>query len=212
MPKPSYTRPAFDILAPLYDTGVRLAGLLIGGENRIRRLVIDELDVKGGERLLEVCCGTGTLALMAGKIGTKVFGLDISMGMLKVARKKVAKENISVNFILADAESMPFKERSFDRVVVSMGLHEMPPDAVRNTLREIRKVLKDGARFVLFDYHKPGGFIKILQRIFFIFTEHKTARDFIAFDIEKEMRDTGFRNFRKEILAKGALQLITCEI
>ncbi|HBO83390.1 MAG: hypothetical protein A2073_04150 [Deltaproteobacteria bacterium GWC2_42_11] len=209
---PSCTRPAFDILAPLYDTGVCFLFRLVGSEKRLRGLTINALDIKEGDNILEVCCGTGTLALMAEEKGAKSFGIDISMGMLKTAKKKSAGRNQKADFILANAESVPFKKGSFDKTVVSMGLHEMPLDAVKNTIHEIKRVLKDGSKFVIFDYHKPEGFIKLLQRIFFVFTEHKTARDFIAFAIEKEMRDAGFKNFRKEILAKGALQLITCEI
>lgn len=212
MQKPSYYRPEYDLLARFFDFGVWLAGFIVGSEKRIRRLTMDALALKEGQRVLDICCGTGTVALMAGKMGAKAFGLDISMGMLEVAKKKILKNNLEARFVLANSEVMPFRAAVFDRAVASVGLHEMPVDAVKNTILEVKRVLKDGSRFVIFDYHKTEGFIDILQRLFFIFTEHETARDFIRFDIQKELADVGFKNFKKIILAKGALQLISCEV
>ncbi|MBI5682289.1 MAG: class I SAM-dependent methyltransferase [Deltaproteobacteria bacterium] len=209
--KPSYFRPAFDILAPLYDFGVWLVGFIVGGEKKFRKLVIDELDIKKGQRVLEICCGTGTTAFMAGRMDAEIFGLDIAMGMLKTAGRKAARRESKFGLALANAESVPFKDRSFDRVVVSMGLHEMPISAIINTICEIRRVLKGGSKFVIFDYHKPHGLVSFLQRLFFVFTEHETARDFINFDIEGKLKDIGFKILKRTILAKGALQLITCE-
>lgn len=214
MPRPSYYRPMFDIFAPLYDLGVWIIGLLLGGEKQLRRLTIDAITpVEGcnlkGCRLLEICCGTATVALAAVEKGVLAYGLDLSSGMLKVAREKSQRQNVKLSLVQADAVSIPFKQGSFNRVAASMGLHEMPFDTTRGILKEIRRVLKNNGKFILFDYHHGEGFAGFIQKMFFVFAEHGEAKEFIRADLQKELRDAGFKNFNRRLLAKGALQIIT---
>ncbi len=212
MSRPSYYRPMFDIFAPLYDLGIWIAGLLLGGEKRLRRLTIEAIIPVEGCRLLEICCGTATVSLAAGEKGVLAYGLDLSPGMLKVAREKSQRQDIKLSLVQADAVSIPFKQGTFDRVAASMGLHEMPLDATRGVLKEIRRVLKDNGKFILFDYHHGEGFAGFIQKIFFVFAEHESARDFINADLQKELREAGFKNFNRRLLAKGALQIITVNV
>lgn len=207
--RPSYHRPGFDWFAPLYDMGVWLASLLVGGEKRIRGSTVEALGNVKGCRTLEICCGTATLTLLMAERGAEVYGLDIAKGMLKVAKEKAIKRDIRMELLQADAISIPFQERVFDRVVASMGLHEIPFDRVRDVFKEIRRVLKDGGRFVILDYHKAEGLPGLLQRTFFIFTEHYTAREWIEGDLQKELREAGFKGFQRGFLAKGALQVVS---
>lgn len=207
--RPSYYRPGFDWLAPLYDLGIWIAGLLLGGEKRLRRLTIEAIDIVEGYRLLEICCGTATVSLAAGERGALAYGLDIARGMLRVAGEKALKQNIKLGLVQADAVSIPFKQGTFARVAASMGLHEMPFDATRGVLKEIRRVLKDDGKFILFDYHHGEGFAGFIQKIFFVFAEHGEAKEFISANLQKELREAGFKNFNRRLLAKGALQIIT---
>ncbi len=207
--RPSYYRSGFDWLAPLYDLGIWIAGLLLGGEKRLRRLTIEAIDIVEGYRLLEICCGTATVSLAAGERGALAYGLDIARGMLRVAGEKALKQNIKLGLVQADAVSIPFKQGTFDRVAASMGLHEMPFDATRGVLKEIRRVLKDDGKFILFDHHHGEGFAGFIQKIFFVFAEHGEAKEFISANLQKELREAGFKNFNRRLLAKGALQIIT---
>jgi ubiquinone/menaquinone biosynthesis C-methylase UbiE len=214
MPKPYYHRPMFDMVAPLYDLGVWVIGLLLGGEKQLRRLTIDAIaPVEGcnlkGFRLLEICCGTATLALAAVEKGVSAYGLDLSSGMLKVAKAKSQRQNVKLSLVQADAVYIPFKQRTFDRVAASMGFHEMPFEATRGILKEIKRVLKNNGKFILFDYHHGKGFTGFIQKIFFVFAEHEETNQFIRADLQKELRVAGFKNFNRRLLAKGALQIIT---
>lgn len=202
----------FDIFAPLYDLGVWVIGLLLGGEKQLRRLTIDAITPVEGCRLLEICCGTATVALEAVEKGVLAYGLDLSSGMLKVAREKSQRQNVKLSLVQADAVSIPFKQGAFDRVAASMGLHEMPFGATRGILKEIRRVLKNNGKFILFDYHHGEGFAGFIQKIFFVFAEHGEAKEFIKADLQKELRDAGFKNFNRRLLAKGALQIITVSV
>jgi len=210
--RPYYYRPAFDIFAPLYDLGMWLIGLPFGGERRLRSAVIEKMTPLQDCRILEMCCGTATLSLMAAENGASVYGLDITHGMLNVAQEKARNKGARLGLIQTDAISMPFKEKVFDRVVASMGLHEIPFDATRGVLKEIKRVLKDNGRFVIFDYHQGEGFAGFLQKIFFVFAEHGPAREFIRADLQRELREAGFKNFNRGLLAKGALQIITVTV
>ena len=209
MQRPPYYRPAFDIFAPLYDLGVWFAGLLAGFEKNLRRITVDALNPVPCSRVLELCCGTATLSLMAAEKGAQTYGLDLSHGMLRVAREKSQRENINLRLVQADAVSIPFKGMTFNNVVSSMGLHEMPLDAIRNILKETKRVLKNDGRFIIFDYHKGKGFSGLLQSIFFIFAEHDEAKEFIRADLQKELREAGFKRFQRKFLAGGMLQIVT---
>lgn len=178
----------------------------------MRRLTIDAITPVEGCRLLEICCGTATVALAAVEKGVLAYGLDLSSGMLKVAREKSQRQNVKLSLVQADAVSIPFKQGAFDRVAASMGLHEMPFDATRGILKEIRRVLKNNGKFILFDYHHGEGFAGFIQKIFFVFAEHGEAKEFIKADLQKELREAGFKNFNRRLLAKGALQIITVSV
>ena len=211
--RPSYYRPVFDIFAPLYDLGVWLIGLPLGGEKNLRRLAIEAVNPAADSRVLEICCGTGTISIMAAKKGALAYGLDISRGMLDVAREKAGREKVKVGLVQSDTATLPFKTGAFDRVIASMGLHEMPFDVARGVFQEIKRILKNnGGRFIIFDYHKGEGAAGMLQKIFFIFAEHGAAKEFINADMQKELRDAGFKGFQRRFLAKGTLQVVTAEI
>src|SRR3989338_3368286 len=115
MSRPYYYRPAFDIFAPLYDLGMWLIGLPFGGERRLRSAVIEKMTPLQDCRILEMCCGTATLSLMAAENGASVYGLDITHGMLNVAQEKARNKGARLGLIQTDAISMPFKEKDFYR-------------------------------------------------------------------------------------------------
>ncbi|MBI3755002.1 MAG: class I SAM-dependent methyltransferase [Deltaproteobacteria bacterium] len=207
----SYYRPAFDIFAPLYDLGIWLIGLLLGGEKRLRTFIIEETNPVQGCKVLEICCGTATTVLLSAEKGALAYGLDISHGMLNVAREKAQRQKVKLELVQADTISIPFKEKVFDRVVASMGLHEMPFDVTMNVLKEVKQVLKSGGRLIIFDYHQGEGLAGLLQKIFFMFSEHDEAKEFIRADLQKELREAGFKSFNRRLLAKGALQIVTAE-
>ncbi|MBI5328723.1 MAG: class I SAM-dependent methyltransferase [Deltaproteobacteria bacterium] len=209
MSNPSYYRPSFDILAPLYDLGICIIGLLFGGEKNLRGSAIEALNPVPECRVLEICCGTATLSLMAAEKGAEAYGIDISRGMLNVAWEKAQRQKAELRLVRSDVLSIPFKEKAFDGVIASMGLHEIPFDAVRTIFKEVKRVLKDDGRFVIFDYYKGEGFAGFIQNIFFIFAEHEPAREFIKADLQKELRDAGFKKFQRRLLAGGVLQVIS---
>lgn len=202
----------YDWLAPLYDLGVWFLFLLTGGEDRLRARVLEGLEPMRPESLvLELCCGTATLSLRAAVRGANSIALDNSPGMLAVAREKAQRLNTGITLIRADASTLPFREGAFDRVIASLGMHELGRDRVAAALTEAERVLKKGGRLVIFDYHKAEGAAGWIERLIFAFLETDTAVEWIGMDIQSVLRQAGFKDFRRSYHAQGVLQLVSAE-
>jgi demethylmenaquinone methyltransferase/2-methoxy-6-polyprenyl-1,4-benzoquinol methylase/phosphoethanolamine N-methyltransferase len=118
-----------------------------------------------GEKVLDVGCGTGTLAIaIRSKVGAgAVHGIDASPEMIHVAKEKSAKGGGDVDFQVALVEAIPFPDASFDLVTSSLMLHHLPENLKAKGLLEIRRVLKPGGRFMAMDFaahsHSPLGHV-----------------------------------------------------
>ncbi len=201
----------FDIIAPFYDLGIWFISLFMGGEKRLRQAFINEAMPLEGKRTLEIFAGTATLSLLARRYGAYAVATDISAPMLKVAGAKSRSKGLSIGLVRSDSASLPFRDATFDRALVCMGLHEVEPLQTGAALREAARILESGGRLVIEDYHKATGLAGALQRFFFLFTEGSEARDWLECDIQGMLRREGFKGFRRKFLHKGLLQIITAE-
>ncbi|MBI4949374.1 MAG: methyltransferase domain-containing protein [Deltaproteobacteria bacterium] len=216
----------YDWLAPLYDLGVWLAALFLGGEEGLRGPVLRELEAGSGaarerradmarplegRRVLEIFAGTATLSIGAASLGAKAVAVDVTAGMLRVASEKAHRAGAVVEFIRADAESLPFPDGSFDGVVVSLGLHETEGPLIPLIIKEAARVLRGGGRFVIFDFHRARGGAGFLQALFFAFFEGETAGAWVRTDIQKALMDAGFASFKRAFLKRGVFQLISVQ-
>jgi ubiquinone/menaquinone biosynthesis C-methylase UbiE len=129
--------------------------LSFGRERAMREKQIALANLKPGESVLDVGCGTGTLTMAAkrnvGREG-KVVGIDASPEMIARARKKAARADLDITFDIAAIEAMPFTDASFDVVVSSAMLHHLPDETRRKGLQEVRRVLKPGGRMLAIDF------------------------------------------------------------
>ena len=128
-----------------------------GLHRRWKRRVVELAAVKPGDRALDLCCGTGDLALALAQRGAEVVGLDFSGAMLEIAEKRRQKNLESpitnLKFIQGDAQQIPFPDRSFDIVTVGYGLRNLT--SWEAGLTEINRAAKPGARLVVLDFGKP---------------------------------------------------------
>jgi ubiquinone/menaquinone biosynthesis methyltransferase len=111
--------------------------------------------VKPGDPVLDLCCGTGDVALRFARAGAEVVGADFSAPMLAVAEARKAKEPAgpALQFLRADALHLPFPDARFEVVTISYGLRNLSDcDA---GLREMWRVLKPGGRLLVLDFGKP---------------------------------------------------------
>lgn len=145
----------FKIFTPFYD----LVQRLFVGDKHYKKQLIERADIRPGQRILDVGCGTGTLALMvkSGQPGAKVTGLDADPQMLKVARDKAAEAGLDVEFSEGFASELPYPDASFDRVLSTLMIHHLKTADKEALSREIYRVLKPGGQMHILDFGKPHG-------------------------------------------------------
>lgn len=122
---------------------------------RIRE-VMASLDPREGERILDLGCGVGTHAFHAAKRGAHGYGVDFSPESIRIARELSARYQIfgKVSFSVGDARQVPFGAHFFDKVVSADFFEHITDDEKDAVLREVRRVLKPGGRFVLLTPNK----------------------------------------------------------
>lgn len=151
----------------LYDLAVK--AIWLGHEPKMRAATLSLARLQPGDKVLDVGCGTGTLALAAKKlVGPRgeVQGIDAAPEMIARARQKAAQAGIEVKFEPAVVERLPFPDSSFDVVLSSLMLHHLPLRLRGEALREMYRVLKPGGRLLVVDFEPPRGFFaKFLVRV-----------------------------------------------
>src|ERR687888_2562272 len=161
-----------------------------GRDKAIREKLIELAAPAPGEKVLDVGCGTGTLALaLKSRVGTgEVHGIDASPEMIDVAKKKAAKAGAAIDFQVALIEVLPFPAATFDLVTSSLMLHHLPDDLKRTGLAEIRRVLKPGGRFMAVDFaahsHSPLGHLLSI-------VGHARGESMVA-KLMRMLKDAGF--------------------
>jgi SAM-dependent methyltransferase len=161
MPRPADERAAGYVpaaghhaLTSLYDPAFRLTmreRTLRGG--LVERVIAGAVP----HQLLDLGCGTGTLAVHLAKAlpTTQITGLDPDQEVLARARGKAAEAGVELTLTQGFADVLPFPDQSFDRVVSSMVFHHLPPTTKRKALAEAKRVLRPGGRLHLVDWGRP---------------------------------------------------------
>jgi ubiquinone/menaquinone biosynthesis C-methylase UbiE len=146
-----------------------LAWLMMRGRERaFREKVVDLARLQLGDRVLDVGCGTGTLAITAKwRVGLngRVYGIDASPEMIARASKKAKKAGVEVVFNHGVVEALPFPDGYFDAVLSTLMLHHLPREARTQCAREMRRVLKPGGRVLAVDFGSSGKKRGLLARI-----------------------------------------------
>jgi ubiquinone/menaquinone biosynthesis C-methylase UbiE len=133
-----------------------LVWLVTHGRSRaFRERLVDLARLASGESVLDVGCGTGSLAIAANRrLGAdgKVFGIDASPEMIARATSKAARAGVDASFKTAVAEALPFPDAQFDVVLSTLMLHHLPRKVRQQCAREIRRVLKPQGRVLVVDF------------------------------------------------------------
>lgn len=144
---PADVQAMFDDVAPRYD--ITNDVLSLGQDRRWRHQVINAVDPRPGELVLDLAAGTGTSSQPFEDRGATVVPCDFSVGMLRVGKK--AKPHLP--FVAGDGTRLPFADDTFDAATISFGLRNIvDPDA---GLRELLRVTKPGGRLVICEFSSP---------------------------------------------------------
>jgi ubiquinone/menaquinone biosynthesis methyltransferase len=232
---PGDVRALFDEIAPSYD---RLNDLLSLGCHRLwKRRAVAWLEPHAGQRLLDLCCGTGDLALvLAAKVrpGGSVVGVDAASGPLRLAQQRSSRQPwLPVEWRLGDALATGLASASFDGAVIGYGLRNLADPAAG--LAELRRLLRPGRRAAVLDFNRPdpdgpaGAVAAALQQRFqqvylralvvptarlwgipeqYAYLEESLRRFPTGAEQERLAREAGFRAARHRLLAGGQMGLL----
>lgn len=145
--RPAEVAAMFDGVAQRYDRTNTM--LSFGRDRGWRKATREALDLRAGELVLDLAAGTGVSTDDLGKTRADIVGVDLSMGMLEVARK----ERPAVTVVAGDAMALPFADATFDATTISFGLRNIA-DTV-GALRELARVTKPGGRLVICEFSHP---------------------------------------------------------
>ena len=137
----------FDDVAPKYD--VMNDVLSLGQTRRWRRIVVEAMDVKVGQKVLDLAAGTGRSSEPYADAGVTVVACDFSPGMLEVGKRR----RPDIDFVAGDATNLPFADNSFDATTISFGLRNV--NEPHKALAEMLRVTKPGGRLVIAEFSYP---------------------------------------------------------
>jgi len=197
----------FEKIAPYYDLILDI--LTIELYSKFLRRAIEILNPKKGEKILDLCSGTGRVASwIAGAVGTKggVVGMDLAKRMVEVAMGRYGNLG-NLIFQQKDVTQPWDYENYFDGIFNSFGLHEIPEEKRLGVLKKSCLALKEGGRMVIVDFNPQiSGLGKTILFIFFKLFE-KGNLNFFSFNQKEMLREVGFKKVKTFPVLSGLFQI-----
>lgn len=187
----------YKIGAYFYDFIVHFFQLFVGGASKWRNSFISLINPRPGEKIAELCCGTGSISLRISKIiKGKVWASDLSSDQIKVAVFKSKLFRRNVEFTVQDASNTSYPSSFFDKVIISGALHEIKKEKRLAIYNEVKRLLKNNGYFYISEPDLPeAGWGK--ECFEFMFgkwnPEHGTAYELVNKGLENELSEVGFQ-------------------
>ena len=169
MAKKENIKKLFDNIASDYDRLNHILSLNIDKGWR-KRAVKETIDSNEPMQVLDVACGTGDFTIeIARKAapGSKITGIDLSEGMMKIGREKIASAAVEATLEYGDCEALTYADNSFDRITVGFGVRNF--EHLELGLKEMYRVLKKGGKLVILELSIPSNsFIRWCYKLYFL--------------------------------------------
>ena len=205
----SLRRIYYDLFSKIYDFIIRLHSRDIEGS--LRKFITEKTNLSKGQRALDLCTGTGSVAVeLAKRVGENglAVGLDFSRGMLEKATEKAKKSRLDrLHFVQANASQLPFKNSSFQGVTCSHAFYELKGEERKTAIAEVGRILTKGGRFCLMEHAKPKKlFSRLLFYVRILFLGTRDARKFLM--EEGSILGESFKNITRVMSPTGQSKLI----
>ena len=205
--------------------------LSLGIDRYWRRKAIAQLRNKKPQLILDIATGTADLAIEAMKLHpAKIFGVDISVDMLELGRKKIKKKNLAdkIELLEGDSEQLFFEDNKFDAVTVAFGVRNFQD--LNKGLKEIHRVLKPDGKVVILEFSQPT--MPLMKKLYNFYSSHITpkigqfvSKDEAAYSYLNEsvkafpygdefcsiLKEAGFRDIHFKALTFGVATIYTAD-
>jgi ubiquinone/menaquinone biosynthesis C-methylase UbiE len=178
-------------LTPAYDVVVRTTTR----ERSVKHALIEQVGLRPGHRVLDLATGTGTLSIWMKRREplADIVAIDGDADILAIARRKCAGTRLTIEWLQALAQDLPFPTGHFDRVVTSLFFHHLSPDAKQRTACEVFRVLRPGGELHVADWGRPTSLV--MRGLFFavqMLDGFENTRDHVAGALESFFQQAGF--------------------
>lgn len=201
----------FHVLTGLFDSLMRF----VMRDEQLRRTTLSLLRPEPAERVLDIGCGTGSLAVRLKQEHPRatVVGTDIDPVALAIAEKKARAAQVSVTWLRGPADDPAVPDQSFDLVTSSLLLHHLLPSGKRAALAAAWRLLKPGGRLVLVDFTRPEGRLRALAFAFVRALDgRRETEDHYRGRLPAFVEEAGFANVAERLrlnTAVGTIGFIT---
>ncbi len=224
-----FIKDMFDGIAGRYDFLNRL--LSMGQDVVWRSRMVQAAGLERGNRVLDAACGTGDVSaeiIKQKKGSVKIIGIDFSMSMLKLAKKKLKQKSASVELMQGNALYLPFSPSVFDSVFIAFGIRNIVNKD--EALKQFHKILKTNGKLVVLELTRPSNrilhklyfvyFQKILPEIGSFFSKDPNAYSYLPESVLKfpmpeefmqTMKNAGFAHLRFRTMTFGIVTLFVGE-
>lgn len=198
----------FYALTPLYDSVVALTTR----ERTFKRALLDQASLGPADQVLDVGCGTGTLAIAAQRRhpGVRVSALDADPAVLAIAARKARSAGADIAFDLGRSSALPYADESFDRVLSSLFFHHLPRGDKVLTAREMHRVLRPAGELHVADWGRASG---LVSRTAFLAVQlldgFETTSDNVAGILPALFASAGFREVEETRRIPTALGFVS---
>ncbi|MEW6093762.1 MAG: class I SAM-dependent methyltransferase [Chloroflexota bacterium] len=198
-----------------YDLLMRWCFLPFGGEEKFRKGLIAHINFSPGDKILDMCCGTGSVTFIAAQMAgvkSEVIGMDLSSGQLGIARKRNHLSN--VRFLEGNVTATGFESGYFNKVFITHALHEMRREIRLKVLAEARRVLREGGEVIILELDNPENLlVRLLIGFWFFYWlpfnfETPTRKDMFKQGLTKEVEEVGFKHIIRLPKYRGVFQVI----